>query len=506
MLSNNLFSSLKEMVTGQPRRNSATTSSPTSRTTTVVKFFNDSAPSWDDLELLVTQKQQQLGITPPDLENGPANSLSLRRTFNKPGEPTIKLYRDHAAWCPYCHKVVLQLEEKQIPYTIEKINMRCYGEKPREFLSKVPSGLLPVLEINGTQRSVITESAVIQQVLEQMFPDTTPMLPPPNSIEAQKAGVYMRLERRLFSAWLQWLCYKGDNASNKAAFISVLQQVEDALGQSSPESPFFLDTFSLVDITFAPFLERIAASIYYYKGFVVRGEGMFPRLEAWFAAMERRPSYLGFKSDYYTHCHDLPPQLGGCIFIPEAAAATAAVDGTDGTSWHLPLPPLDATYAPEPHSVGEQPDVDRLAAAAKLVSNREKVVPFALRGPGKRDIMDARYAQLCDPNAKPRMEFERPVDAALRHVAHALLVERVEEKLQGDGKIDISSSAAAGGSGGGGGSGTMVVGDESGAQVEAVVASLSYMRDRVCVPRDLSLPAARQFRAHVNWVIDQLVL
>jgi glutathione S-transferase len=398
------------------------------------------------------------------------------------------------------------LEEKQIPYTIEKINMRCYGEKPREFLSKVPSGLLPVLEINGTQRSVITESAVIQQVLEQMFPDTTPMLPPPNSIEAQKAGVYMRLERRLFSAWLQWLCYKGDNASNKAAFISVLQQVEDALGQSSPESPFFLDTFSLVDITFAPFLERIAASIYYYKGFVVRGEGMFPRLEAWFAAMERRPSYLGFKSDYYTHCHDLPPQLGGCIFIPEAAAATAAVDGTDGTSWHLPLPPLDATYAPEPHSVGEQPDVDRLAAAAKLVSNREKVVPFALRGPGKRDIMDARYAQLCDPNAKPRMEFERPVDAALRHVAHALLVERVEEKLQGDGKIDISSSAAAGGSGGGGGSGTMVVGDESGAQVEAVVASLSYMRDRVCVPRDLSLPAARQFRAHVNWVIDQLVL
>ena len=27
--------------------------------------------------------------------------------------------------------------------------------------------------------------------------------------------------------------------------------------------------------------------------------------------MEQKPSYLGTKSDFYTHVHDLPPQLGG---------------------------------------------------------------------------------------------------------------------------------------------------------------------------------------------------
>ncbi len=31
----------------------------------------------------------------------------------------------------------LQLEEKQIPYIVEKINMRCYGPKPPEFMAKV---------------------------------------------------------------------------------------------------------------------------------------------------------------------------------------------------------------------------------------------------------------------------------------------------------------------------------------------------------------------------------
>ena len=36
----------------------------------------------------------------------------------------------------------------------------------------------------------------------------------------------------------------------------------------------------------------------------------------------------------------------------------------------------------------------------------------------------------------------------------------------------------------------------------SVVPSLVYLRDRVGVPRDMPLPAARQFRAHLSWMID----
>ena len=37
-----------------------------------------------------------------------------------------------------------------------------------------------------------------------------------------------------------------------------------------------------------------------------------------------------------------------------------------------------------------------------------------------------------------------------------------------------------------------------------VAPSLAYLRDRVCVPRDLPLPAALQLRAHLNWFRGEL--
>jgi glutathione S-transferase len=68
----------------------------------------------------------------------------------------------------------MMLEEKKIPYTVEKINMRCYGDKPDSFLQKVPRGLLPVVELDG---KIITESSEIMSTLEREFPEA-PLMPP----------------------------------------------------------------------------------------------------------------------------------------------------------------------------------------------------------------------------------------------------------------------------------------------------------------------------------------
>jgi glutathione S-transferase len=43
---------------------------------------------------------------------------------------------------------------------------------------------------------------------------------------------------------------------------------------SAQEGPYFLGgKLSMVDVVFAPFLERMAASLLYYKGLDIRGNG-----------------------------------------------------------------------------------------------------------------------------------------------------------------------------------------------------------------------------------------
>ena len=40
--------------------------------------------------------------------------------------------------------------------------------------------------------------------------------------------------------------------------------------------------------------------------------------------METRQTYLATQSDYHTHAHDLPPQMGGCYSNNTDVAAEAA--------------------------------------------------------------------------------------------------------------------------------------------------------------------------------------
>lgn len=46
--------------------------------------------------------------------------------------------------------------------------------------------------------------------------------------------------------------------------------------------------------------------------------------------MDTREVYRGAKSDYYTHCHDLPPQIGGCRVESAGVPFKDEIDGKDG--------------------------------------------------------------------------------------------------------------------------------------------------------------------------------
>lgn len=402
------------------------------------------------------------------------------------------MYRDHASWCPYCQKVWMTLEEKRIPYRVEKVNMRCYGDKPREFLSLQPNGNIPVAIIDG---KILNQSNDIIYALEQFFPDHKPLLPPKDdNIMRMKAQELLRLERALFSSWMYWLT--GSNSPRtKMAFVNTLNEVEAELKASKGGDFFLGKDVSMVDFMFAPFLERMAASMMFFKGFQVRvAKGVqtdFPSINKWFDAMEQLESYQLTKSDYYTHCWDLPPQLGGCTYDTPGEPYERAINGErtlDGLrgSWELPL---------EPHNQGVEPDWDFLKqdenaakreAVERLSYNSKAIVAFAARGAGRKG-MPPFSAPLADPNAVSSESVIGSVDACLKIVSVALL-DGVENTADSMRKVAELISTEGGNQ-----------------QVNDVVSSLSYLRDRIGVPRDMRLPAARQLRAHLNWSIGILL-
>lgn len=302
--------------------------------------------SWTELEALTDFEL--------DYVNGVTNAQSCLRLFGKTeAEVRVTLYRDNHGWCPYCQKVWLWLEEMQIPYRIEKVTMFCYGEKEAWYKQKVPSGMLPALELDGR---IITESDDILLALEQAFGVLKFAMADPKVLPLR------RLERLLFRAWCNWLCrpplFPGQDLDGRRKFIQVVEQVENVLGATS--SPYFLEDFSTADVIFTPYVERMNASLFYYKGYSLREEN--PRLSAWFDAMETRSTYRGTQSDFHTHVHDLPPQMGGCYANGEPQAIANQVRVDEGEWFGLP----DVTY-PEPDNAKQE-------ALYRVIKHRRNIV------------------------------------------------------------------------------------------------------------------------------------
>ncbi len=260
--------------------------------------------SWEELSQFVEKDSC--------LINGPNSPYSSIRLFGQEEKDMkVILYRDHHAWCPYCQKVWLWLEWKRIPYQTKKASMRCYGNKEDWYLRKVPSGIFPAVEIG---QQIFTESDQILLELEKLFGPLGLPLNHPKTIDLRK------LERRLFRAWCKWLCspsiFKDQEYRKEKEFKFVAKEMEVYLSKSSSD---WIDEASnstdhsipgSADVIFIPYLERMNASLAYYKGLNLRKE--FPYIHNWLSALEKSDVYRGTQGDFHTHAHDLPPQMGGC--------------------------------------------------------------------------------------------------------------------------------------------------------------------------------------------------
>jgi len=249
------------------------------------------------------------------------------------------LYRDNHAWCPYSQKVWLWLEEKRIPYRVEKVTLHCYGQKEPWYRKLVPSGEVPAIEMDG---DMIADSDAIIEHLEKEYGVLH------CSITDTNVRNLAVIERKLYEEWLNWLT-KPDRSPTEAAirkkrFIKVVDFIERILGEKA--GPYFLEEFSVADVVFTPFIERANATAFYFKGFRVR-YGQFPNIDRWFTAMETRDAYRGSLSDYHTTCHVTPPLFGTCFESgdPEQKRCKSAID--DGPFLTIP----DVHFDPPPDAI-----------------------------------------------------------------------------------------------------------------------------------------------------------
>ena len=101
----------------------------------------------------------------------------------------------------------------------------------------------------------------------------------------------------LFAAWCKWLCYPSRNETEelrrKQEFIEVAEIFDHTLNNYSSIGPYFLEEFSTADVVFVPYVERMNASLFYYKGFLLRDPQKFPNISRWFDALETRETYRG---------------------------------------------------------------------------------------------------------------------------------------------------------------------------------------------------------------------
>jgi len=263
-------------------------------------------------EILTWSALSKFEIKDLDRVNGKNNSYSNLRLFgHRENKVKVTFYRDRHAWCPYCQKIWLWLEYKRVPYKVKKINMFCYGQKENWYLDKVRSGKLPAIEYKS---KLITESDNIIEFLENEFGALGSLITSNNLRETRN------LEREIFRSWCNWLCRDSynfiDNLFRQKKFQESISKFEKKLSVSNTGfiDPSISDLGKIEpgtgDIIFIPYLERMNASLSYYKGFNLRSN--YKSINNWLTLLEGSAPYRGTQGDFHTHSHDLPPQMGGC--------------------------------------------------------------------------------------------------------------------------------------------------------------------------------------------------
>lgn len=195
---------------------------------------------------------------------------------------TLQLYFAKASTFSQRTRVVLL--EKEIDFASIEVDLQ---NKPAEFTQLSRYGKVPAIKHGEIE---LYESTIINEYLDEVFPE--PPLLPHNPGERAIARIWIDYANtHLVPAFNKLLRGKEvqEQEQGRREFLEALLYIEqEGLGRLSGDGPYWLgESFSLVDISFYPWFERLPV-LEHFRQFTLPAET--PRLKQWWNVVRDRPS------------------------------------------------------------------------------------------------------------------------------------------------------------------------------------------------------------------------
>lgn len=240
----------------------------------------------------------------------------------------LYLYHHHTSVC--AAKTRLALDEKGLEWDGEIIRLRERDQHQPEYLAKNPFGLVPMLDHDGT---IVVESNVINEYLDDAFPDTPLRPKDPHKLAQMRTWTRMTDENIHAAAGVvttsiayrhvpkhgnqisgQLDPYKQmrkiasfedgiDNVHFRTAmrrYDMLMDQIETALSGKGPGKAlegggpdWLIGEYSLADVAMASYMERL-----YCCALEFLWEDR-PRVADWFQRLRARPAYKKAILDWF---------------------------------------------------------------------------------------------------------------------------------------------------------------------------------------------------------------
>jgi len=202
--------------------------------------------------------------------------------------PALELVSHHL--CPYVQRAATALLEKGAPFSRIYVDL---GNKPDWFKAISPLGKVPLLRIDD--KHVLFESAVICEYLDETVPG--PRLHPADPIERAQHRAWIEFASATLNdiGGLYAAAHPDGFEKKRSDIAGKMGWLEGAIGHG----PYFSGQhFSLVDAAFAPVFRYFDV----FESFVELGvfDGK-PKLRAWRAALQERPSAVAAASPDYAN-------------------------------------------------------------------------------------------------------------------------------------------------------------------------------------------------------------